>query len=579
MMRPAESIRFNRGIRKRIEFAAIALALVLTAAAPAAEGPIILRDVTAASGIDFLHTDGSSGQRYIVETVASGLATFDYDGDGMLDAYFVNGAPLAGAVAAVPPRNALYRNLGGFRFIEVTAAAGVGDTGYGLGVTAGDYNNDGRADLYVSNYGANVMYRNLGDGTFAEISRQAGTAAADPNKAGAGVCFLDIEGDGDLDLFVANYVDFSYDKHIKNMWRGFHIYPGPERFPSYPSMLFRNDGDGTFTDISRQSGIGAHSGPGMGIVCADHDADGDTDIFVGNDGGPGNFLFDNDGQGRFEEMGQLSGLAFDGAGVAHGSMGADSGDYNHDGRLDFYVTAYQEQLATLFENLGDGFFDDVTTLTGAGQGSLNHVKWGCGFVDFDNDGHKDLFIACGHLIDNVELFDDTTSYPARPVLLRANGRGQFVNVSDSSGDGLLLKLVARGAAFDDLDNDGRVDVVILNSRRPAVVLRNESTNDHHWIAFELRGTSANRDGVGARVKVVAGDLVQFDEVHSGRSYQSHFGSRLHFGLGPRDRVDHVEVRWIGGGSERFDNLPVDRRITLTEGDGQPIPVAAAPLDR
>jgi hypothetical protein len=531
-----------------------------------AEGPIVLRNVTPQTGIDFQHTDGSGGRRYIVETVASGLATFDYDADGLIDIYFLNGQPLPGTKSeGPPPLSRLYRNLGGLKFADVTERAGAGEAGYALGAAVGDYDSDGHPDIYVSNFGPNVMFHNNGDGTFADVSRRTGTAAADPRKTGAGACFLDADKDGELDLFVANYVDFSFDKPVPSTWKGFPVYPGPDRFPPLAAILYRNQGDGTFADVSRPSGIGAHRGPGMGIVCADYDNDGSADIFVGNDGGPGNFLFRNDGSGKFTEVGDLSGIAFDAAGSAHGSMGVDCADYDHDGLLDFYVTCYQRQLATLYKNLGGGLFDDVTRTTGAGQRSLNQVKWGCGFVDFDNDGLRDLFLVCGHLFDNVDLFDDTTSYAARPVLLKNTGRGTFLDVSDSSGDGLAVKSVGRGAAFDDLDNDGRVDVVILNSRRPPTILHNESTGANHWIQIRLKGVKTNRDGVGAHVRVVAGDLVQIDEVHSGRGYQSHWGSRLHFGLGKRDRVDRVEVRWIGGGLDVFENLGVDRLVALTEG--------------
>ena len=528
-------------------------------------GAIHLRNVTSETGITFQHSDGSSGRRYIVETVASGLATFDYDGDGLIDIYFLTGTPLQGTKAEVMPKNRLYRNLGGFKFRDVTDKAGVGEAGYGLGVCIGDYDNDGHPDIYLSNFGPNVMFRNNGDGTFSNVTRRTGTVAGNRRKVGAGACFLDMDNDGQLDLFVANYVDFWYDKHVTNVWKGVTIYPGPERFPPMSPVLYRNNGDGTFTDVSRQSGVAAHPGPGMGVVCADYNNDGNTDIFVGNDGGPGNSLFRNEGGGKFVEVADQSGVAYESNGGAHGSMGVDCGDFDQDGLLDFYVTAYQRQLASLFRNLGSGLFDDVTPVTGAGQGSLNQVKWGCGFVDFDNDGYKDLFIACGHLLDNVDQLDDSTSYLARPVLLRNTGKGTFVNVSDSSGDGLQAKSVGRGVAFDDLDNDGRIDVVILNSRRPPTILRNETANGNHWIQLRLCGVKTNRDGVGARVRVVAGDLAQIDEVHSGRSYQSHFGSRLHFGLGKRQHVDRIEVRWIGGGVDVFRGLPVDRLNTLTEG--------------
>ncbi len=528
----------------------------------------VLRNVTEQTGIEFCHTDGSSGKHHIVETVASGLATFDYDGDGLIDIYFLNGAPLQGATAEVPPVNRLYRNLGGFRFVDVTEKAGVGDTGYGLGVAVADYDNDGDPDIYVSNYGPNVMYRNNGDGTFTDVTAETGTAAAHEHKAGAGVCFLDADGDGKLDLYVANYLEFSYQMGITNSWRGIPIYPDPSRFPPWPDILYRNNGDGTFTDISEQAGVNRHQGRGMGIVCADFDNDGDTDVFVNSDGPPGNSLLENDGTGRFEDVAMMAGVAFDSAGLAHGSMGVDCGDYDNDGLLDFYVTSYQRQLATLYHNVGGEFFDDVTQATGAGVRSLNQVTWGCSFVDFDNDGDRDIFYACGHLIDNIELLDDTTSLAAPPVLLVNTGKGTFVDVFPGGGDGLRTKTVARGVAFDDLDNDGRIDVVILNSRRPPTILRNESDTGNHWIQIRLRGVKTNRDGVGARVTVTAGDLTQIDEVHSGRGYQSHYGLRLHFGLGKRDRVDRIRVRWIGGGVDVVENVPADQQIIITEGSNR-----------
>lgn len=530
-----------------------------------AVGPILLREITKQTGIDFQHTDGSSGRLYIVETVASGMATFDYDCDGLVDIYFLNGAPLCEAEPTTAPKNRLYHNLGKWRFADVTDQAGVNDTSYSLGVAIGDYDADSYPDIYVSNFGANVMYRNNGDGTFIDTTHRTGTAAAHDQKVGAGASFLDMDGDGDLDLFVANYLGFSCDMAVSHSLRGVPIYPDPSRFPPWPSNVFRNNGDGTFTDVSDSCGVAASHGRGMGIVCADYDNDGDTDAFVNNDGAPGNFLFRNDGTGRFEEVGTLSGTTYDAAGLAHGSMGVDCGDFDNDGLLDFYVTSYQRQLATLYRNLGDGLFDDVTQPTGAGLGSLNQVTWGCSLVDLDNDGHKDIFFACGHLIDNIDSLDDSTSYEAAPVVLRNLGNGRFADVSRQSGDGLRKKSVGRGAAFDDLDNDGRIDVVISNSRRPPTVLRNESNTGNHWIQLHLVGTKSNCGGVGARVALTAGDLKQYDEVHSGRGYQSHYGSRLHFGLGAHDRVDRLEVRWVGGGVDVLTDIPADRRITIREG--------------
>jgi hypothetical protein len=539
-----------------------AACLLVFAAMAAGQSPILLRDVTSQTGIDFRHTDGGSGNRYIMETVTAGLATFDYDGDGLIDVYFVNGAPLQGTKVDKPPRNALYRNCGGFRFQDVTPHADVGDVGYGLAAAVADYDNDGFPDLYVSNFGPNVFYRNNGDGTFTDVTRQTGTASR-ADKVGAGVCFLDIEGDGDLDLYASSYLDFSYDGHLHNVWMGHHVYPGPSHYRPVPSPLYRNNGDGTFTDIGASSGISAHAGRGMGTTCADYDDDGDTDIFVANDS-MGNFLFENDGHGKFAEVGALAGVAYNLHGERHGNMGVECADYDNDGRLDFYVTSYQDQWASLYRNQGHGLFDDVTLRTGAGTGTLPHVTWGSGLVDFDNDGDRDIYIACGHLYDNVDLFSDVTSYEVRNLLLRNTGKGTFVNVSDQSGDGLQVQRSSRGAAFDDLDNDGDIDAVVLNSRREPTVLRNDSVPDKHWLQLALHGVRANRDGVGARVKVVAGDLVQIDEVHSGRSYQSHFGTRLHFGLGHHERVQRVEIRWLGGGVDAVERPSTDRLISIVE---------------
>jgi enediyne biosynthesis protein E4 len=541
--------------------------------------PIQLRDVTRETGITFVHTDGSSGQRYIVETVASGLAVFDYDNDGDVDIYFLSGAKLGKSAdvsgAASLPRNALWRNDGNWKFTDVTERSGLGDTNYSVGVATADYDNDGDQDVYISNFGPNKLYRNNGDGTFAEVTKKAGVEDGD-KKIGAGVAFLDIDHDGDLDLFAAHYVDFTYENHRWVRFNGHPAYAGPLDYRPTPFSLFRNNGDGTFADVSAESGVGNYKGAGMGVICFDADLDGDTDIFVANDK-TGNSLLLNDGNGNFKENAGLAGIAYDMAGRAQGSMGIECADVDNDGLLDLFVTTFQQELATLFRNAGKGLFDDVTAQTRAGEGTLRYVKWGVGMVDFDNDGHRDLFIACGHLHDNVHLFDNTTLYESPSIVLRNIGRDaalsaspppsaiQFVNVSAKSGDGPMVKRSARGAAFDDLDNDGDIDVVILNSRKGPTIMRNESACGN-WLQVRLAGTRANRDAVGARVKLFAGDLTLVDEVHSGRGYQSDYGRRLHFGLGKREKIDRVEVHWPGGRTNAVAAPRLNALLTVTEGE-------------
>jgi hypothetical protein len=530
-------------------------------AAGPAPCPIRLIDVTGESGVTFRHTHGGSGQQYIIEFMVAGLALLDYDGDGLIDIYFLNGAPLKGTVVDVPPRNALYRNHGDWTFTDVTGSAGVGDSGYGLGVTAGDYDNDGDPDLYVNNFGPNVLYRNNGDGTFTDVTDQASAACGD--KFGAGTCFLDIERDGDLDLYVANYVDFTYENNVSAMLSRYRFYSGPQDYRPVPDDLFRNNGDGTFSNVSGPSGVGSADGTGMGMICFDYDNDGDTDIFVCNDNAP-NLLFQNDGLGQFIDAALLSGVAYDVSGDANGSMGVDCGDYDNDGRLDLFMTDFQAEMPVLYRNLGAGLFDDVTRRAGVGRGAFPHVNWGTGLVDFDNDGDRDIFIANGHLADNIHQIDARASYRIRNILLMNTGDHRYVDVSDGSGNGLAVMECSKGAGFDDLDNDGDIDAVVLNANARPTLLRNESETDHHWLDIRLQGVKSNRDGVGARVKVVTGDLVQVAEVHSGRGYQSHYGTRLHFGLGSRNHVDRVEIRWIGGGVDVLADLATDQLLLLTE---------------
>ncbi len=554
----------------RLNFRSATLAIVAVVAAfatkVAAEDTTSIRFgniPTTASGLDFIHADGSSGRHYLIEAVASGLATFDYDLDGDIDIYFLSGAALPGTVYQVPPTNRLYRNDGDWKFTDVTRQAGLGDSGFGLGVAVGDYDNDGWPDVYLNNFGSNALYRNNGDGSFSELEQET---LACGTKVGGGASMLDIEGDGDLDIYVANYIRFDFETHPKSVFHGRVVYGGPVLFATEPDNLLRNNGDGTFTDISQSAGISEFSEWGMATIAFDADDDGDTDIFVANDSTM-NFLWENDGHGKFTETGLLSGTAYDFNGNPQGSMGVDVADINGDLRLDLFQTAFVNQLATLYENAGDLFFEDATLRTGAGSGTYHHVNWGTGFGDFDNDGDKDLFLANGHIHDNLDEFNDTTKYKIRNQLYENQANGRFTDVSDSCGVGLQVKESSRGVALDDFDGDGRVDIVILNSRGLPTLLRNETQPAGNWIEIQLAGQTCNRGAVGSRVTVQAGGKTQVLEVLSGRGYQSHFGSSLHFGLGNATVVDRLTVHWLGGDTEEILDVPANRAVVVRQGNG------------
>jgi enediyne biosynthesis protein E4 len=541
----------------------VALVVLVFAAPLTARESIQLKDITAKTQIHFQHSDGSSGEHYIVETLTTGIALFDYDNDGDVDVYLPSGSPLPNA-AELSLKNRLFRNDGELRFTDVTEQSGLGDTGYSVGVAVADCDNDGDQDIYLSNFGPNSFYQNNGDGTFEEKSDEMAISLG--NKVSAGVCFLDIENDGDLDLYVANYVDFTYQNHQLDIRQGISIYPGPDSFSPVPDNLLLNNGDGSFTDISKESGINRMVGAGMGCIAADFDQDSDVDLFVCNDSMENAYL-ENDGSGKFEEAGLLAGLAYDSTGESQGSMGADCADFDNDGWLDIYQTSFEGQLATLYANLGNNLFEDVTRRTSAGVGTSARVTWGVGFADFDLDRDKDIFIACGHIFDNLQELGDSSSFHQTNLLLE-NNRGKFSDVSATSGDGMLLSFSSRGCALGDIDNDGDVDVVVLNTRKPASFLRNDSRTTNHWLQLDLRGTVSNRDAVGTRVQVTTAGVTQTAEVHSGRGYQSHFGTRLHFGLGGHERVDRVKIIWSSGESQTIENISADRTIMVLERNSQ-----------
>lgn len=522
---------------------------------------IQLTDVTDQSNVQFEHTHGGNGMEYIVEGMSTGIVTFDYDADGNVDIYFLNGAALQGTDDDSERRNALYRNNGDWTFTDVTEEAGVGDSGYALGATVADYDGDQDLDIYISNFGANVLYRNNGDKTFTDVTAEAGVGNG--NRVGAGVAFFDMDGDEDLDLYAANYVNFDYDKHVPIIIKGMRFQAGPQYYEPVPDSLFRNNGDGTFTDVSQESGVASVSGPGMGLVCADFDEDQDLDVYVCNDGQP-NFLFQNDGKGGFEEIGLLAGLAYDFSGKANSSMGVDIGDFDLDGLFDLFVTNYQGEMPVLYRNLGGGLFEDATTTGRVTHELFPHVNWGTAFIDFDNDGDEDIFVACGHF-DRVEQIDDRTQKKLKNYLLRNDG-GRYVDVTDESGTGFKVIETSRGAAFEDFDNDGDIDAVVLNSSARPTLMRNDTDNLNCWLEVELQQPGKNPFAIGAVIQVVGSGQKRI--AVSGRGYQSHYGSRLHIGLGTvAEQMAVVKVTWPDASTETF-RAEVNALSRLVRGEGE-----------
>ena len=525
-----------------------------------AEGKISFTDVTEAAGLQFRHVDGRSGQRYFLETVGSGTAFFDYDADGFMDIYFVNGTDLPGFNSSVPPTNRLYRNNGDGAFTDVTAQAAVGDTGYGAGCAVADYDNDGDLDLYVTNFGKNVLYRNNGDSTFTDVTDYAGVG---DNRWSLGCAFADYDNDGSVDLYVTNYIDFHFETHTNCTRKGVATYCPPESFKGTPDTLYRNNGDGTFTDVTTIAGVYNEHGKGMGVVFGDYDNDGDADCYIGNDAGE-NFLYQNSGDGTFTNVGWMAGVEADENGNVQGTMGVDFGDYDNDGLLDLIAINYQQQPNALYRNDNGNFFTDVSFVAGMAD-SLPYVGWGVDFFDVDNDGDKDLLIANGHLQDTVEKYDDTTTYPQRNHLLINNGHGHFADESVNAGGGLQSLKVSRGIATADYDNDGDLDVLICNANDTPQLLRNDGRNQGNWILIRTIGTRSNRAGIGTRIEIHTGDLTQIDEVRGGSSYLSQNDLRLHFGIGAYKRIDRIEARWSSGILDIIRDIAPNQMITIVEG--------------
>ena len=526
---------------------------------------IRLTDVTASSGVDFIHNNGAYGQRFLVETMSGGLALLDYDQDGDLDIYFLNGAPVNAPIPVPPPRDALFRNDGNFHFTDVTESALLGDTKMGLGVATADYDNDGFPDIYVNNYGPNVLYHNCGDGSFEIVTELAGVGNG--FLVGSGVAFFDKDADGDLDLYVVNYVKFNPAEHRMHVHKGVPGYPSPLSYEPEKHTLFENNGDGTFLDVSSASGIHAVAGRGMGLVAFDYDSDGDVDVFVANDTQE-NFLFQNDGKGKFEEVALFAGVAYDARGRPQGSMGVDLLDVDHDGLMDMFVTAFSEEFAPLYRNLGNGLFEDITLKTGTASSTFPHVTWGVVAEDFDNDGFDDLMIGCGDLDDSHMKRGGTNTasgFKIGNLLLRCNGKGGFTDLKKSWGSGATVAESTRGLVAADLDSDGRVDVVAQNQSSKPTILRNETESTHSYITCRFVGRQSNRDGIGAVVTVRQGDFRSVNHVIAGHSYQSDSGGLLHFGLPSRTEAIELEIRWPSGRIQVYPGVEPNQQFIVNEG--------------
>jgi hypothetical protein len=527
----------------------LALMCLVPIAAPAEDLVVPqFTDVAAQAGLRFKHFYGSKNLENVLQTTMSGCALFDYDNDGWLDVFFVNGTYLddKGKVRTdKATHHGLFRNQGDGTFENVTRAAGLVKPSCGQGATVGDYDGDRFLDLYITNYGPNQLYRNRGDGTFEDVSVQAGVA--DDRYAG-GAVFFDFDGDGDLDLYTSNYLEYSPEmKGVRSSaWSkrmGFKFFPGPRDYVSLPDLLYRNNGDGTFTDISEEVGL-VPGGKGLTVAACDFDNDGDQDIFVANDAPP-NHLYRNDG-GQVYEMALEAGVAYDPDGAETAGMGVDIADVNRDGLADLYVTNMIFEFNNLYVNQGEMFFEDQTKSTGLHEDNYRHVGWANRFADFNNDGHLDLFIANGHLVDFLEGFSASITYAQQNFLFLGKGDGTFVNMNDDAGEPFTRKRVNRGGAFGDYDNDGDIDIILSGSNGRCELLRNNIPPNDRWLKIRLRGHPPNTYGIGAKVMVQLGDQTTVSEVRFGTAYLSSSDPTLHLGIPAGVTQAEIDVAWPSG---------------------------------
>ena len=529
-----------------------------------------LVDVTDKVGIKFEHLS-SPEKKYIVESMAGGVIVIDYDRDGWPDLYFTNAPTVEQALKHVPAKGALYHNNGNGTFTEVTDKAGVGTPCYAMGGSVGDYNNDGWPDMFITCLGQNVLYRNNGDGTFTDVTKQAGLANASSWSTGS--AWGDYDGDGFLDLAVTGYVDFHLDdlpgfgRTPTCKYRGIDVQCGPRGLKGAPDFLYHNNGDGTFTDVSKKTGADDPNGYyGLTVIWSDFDNQGRPDFYVANDSTP-NFLYHNEGDGKFTEMGLESGTAVSADGSEQGSMGIAVGDYNHTGLPSLYVTNFADEYNTLYTNKGKYDFRDLSYESGVALASLPWVKWGTAFVDFDNDTWLDLIFVSGQVYPQVDTLPSGARYREPKEAFMNLGDGKFCDASEQAGPALKEVRVSRGVAKADLDNDGNVDVVIEDLDGKPMVLHNQGVPGRHWVSFELAGTKSNKLAIGAKLKIIAGGITQTDEIHSGGGYLSQHDLRVHFGLNAATKVDSVEIKWPSGKTDTLKDLAADKFYAVLEGSG------------
>jgi len=523
-------------------------------------------DVTEASALSFTHVDGGSGRRYMVETMGSGGGFLDFDSDGWLDVFLLQGAPLPGYRGAAPLANRLFRNLRDGTFEDVTTRSGLGDTGYAMGTCFGDIDNDGRVDVYVTAFGPDRLFRNRGDGRFEEIT---GAAGISNTLWGAGCAFADYDRDGFLDLFVVNYVDATIANHRRCGTSQLPMYCHPDVYAGVPDLLYRNRGNGTFEEVGADAGIridDPNEAKGLGVLWLDYDDDGWLDAYVANDS-TRNFLFRNQGDGTFQEVGATAGVAYDNLGRTQAGMGVSAGDVFGTGRMDIVVTNLDFEANTVYRNLGDGLFEDGTTGSGLAGASATQVGFGVSFLDADNDGDLDLVVANGHILDNIAAINPSLAYAQKDQLFANDGTGRFVEVpAVEAGRWFETPSVTRGLAAGDFDNDGSPDLLVTVSNGPAQLLRNVAGANGHWIDLRLVSRFGGREAVGARVRLVAGDLERVAEVRAGSSYLAQEDGRIHFGLGQRTRIDRLEIRWPEGDRQVVAgaDVGIDRVVVIRQ---------------